>query len=124
MAGAGVGEQIFDTGDLSLSFEEGITYTSETFTNATPTNEFLGGSLAYHVKGKLMEGLTAFSDATYNQSLEKLQDSLIQGQIGIRASLTKAMFAEAKYELSYDNSPAIGAERLDVRYILAIGWSF
>jgi putative salt-induced outer membrane protein YdiY len=123
-AGAGLGEQWADTPDFSFSTEEALTYTIEDFERPTPDDNYLGAMLAYHVKGNLLDGLSGFHDLSYLQSLERADDALIEGQIGVRVALTKAMYCEAKYQLRWDNTPAIGAERLDVRYLVGIGWSF
>ena len=43
---------------------------------------------------------------------------------GVRATIYEGLFAEAKVELRYDSTPAPGAKKEDVRYLLGVGWSF
>jgi Protein of unknown function, DUF481 len=43
---------------------------------------------------------------------------------GLRATVYQGFFAEAKIELRYDSTPAPGAKKEDVRYLLGVGWSF
>jgi putative salt-induced outer membrane protein YdiY len=124
IAAAGLGQQWAESEDFSFSTEEGVSWTSENYSNATPDTDYMGALLAYHLKGKFFDGLTGFHNLNYNQSLERAEDSFVYGDVGLRASFSKAMFAEAKVEVRWDNTPAIGAERTDVRYILGVGWSF
>ena len=41
-----------------------------------------------------------------------------------RLRIGEGLFAEAKIELRYDSTPAPGAKKDDVRYLLGVGWSF
>jgi hypothetical protein len=34
------------------------------------------------------------------------------------------MFGEAKVEWKYDSTPAPGAEKNDLRWVLGVGWTF
>ncbi|HKC96686.1 MAG TPA: DUF481 domain-containing protein, partial [Methylomirabilota bacterium] len=43
---------------------------------------------------------------------------------GLRATVYQGFFAEAKVELRYDSTPAPGAKKEDVRYLLGVGWQF
>jgi len=35
-----------------------------------------------------------------------------------------SFFAEFKFELRYDSTPAPGAKKEDLRYVMGVGWSF
>jgi hypothetical protein len=43
---------------------------------------------------------------------------------GIRTTIYQGLFAEFKLELRYDSTPARGAEKEDLRYLLGVGWTF
>ena len=43
---------------------------------------------------------------------------------GLRATIIQNFFAEFKFEFRYDSTPAIGARKEDLRYLVGVGWSF
>ena len=53
-------------------------------------------------------------------------DVLIQliTDAGLRVSLTEKLFNELKVEWRHDSSPAPGADRNDLRYLVSVGWQF
>ena len=42
----------------------------------------------------------------------------------MRTDITKSMFMEAKIEYKRDSTPAPGALKNDLKYLLGVGWSF
>lgn len=63
-----------------------------------------------------LEWLPAFEDP--------LGDYNINTNAGVRATIVGSLFSEARVELRHDSTPAPGADKTDVRYILSLGWSF
>lgn len=124
IGGVGLGQQWVETADFSFSTEAAATWTIEDYTTNQSTASYAGVMLSYNIKGNITDGLTGFNTLIYNQGLEDFDDSFFEGNIGIRAALTKAMFGEFKVLFRYDNTPAAGAERQDVFYIVGVGWSF
>ncbi len=102
-AGGGVGYQWFETPTFNLFTEAGLAWVYENFSDQQPSEDHLAARLAYHV---------AFVD--YNLNLDA----------GLRATIVQNFFAEFKFEFRYDSTPAIGARKEDLRYLLGIGWSF
>jgi hypothetical protein len=51
-------------------------------------------------------------------------DFNLNADAGLRAMLTKSMFAEMKIEWKHDSTPAPDAEKNDLRYTLGLGWNF
>ena len=43
---------------------------------------------------------------------------------GLRATVIQNFFAEFKFEFKYDSTPAIGARKEDLRYLVGLGWAF
>lgn len=123
-SGVGAGYQFIDVPDLSISGEAGVSWLSENFNGSTPSNDTLTSRLAYHLNTNLTPGVKLFSDAEWYESFEDFDDQNARGTLGLRSSLTKSMFAEAKVVWAWDSTPAIGKKRQDVSYILGIGWSF
>jgi len=48
----------------------------------------------------------------------------LNADVGLRAALIQSFFAEIKIELRYDSTPAKGAEKEDLHYLIGVGWSF
>lgn len=119
----GAGYQWIERPDFNLSTEGGLAFIHEEFDN-DGTNDSVSLKLAYHVDKKLREGIKAFHNLTYFPSLQNLNDYYVLTDAGLRVDLTERFFTEFKVELKYDATPAPGASRSDLRYILGVGWSF
>jgi hypothetical protein len=48
----------------------------------------------------------------------------LNADVGLRAALIRSFFAEIKIELRYASTPAQGAEKEDLRYLIGVGRSF
>jgi putative salt-induced outer membrane protein YdiY len=119
----GVGYQWVERDDLKFRTEGGVAYVVEKFENGD-SNDFLALKLAYHLEKKFNDIVGLFHNFEYYPSLERLDDYLIVTDAGVRATLTKKMFAEYKIEFRYDSTPAEGASRSDLRHIVGVGWKF
>ncbi len=124
IGGVGAGQQWVEGDDFNLSTEEGISYFAEKFRNMTPSKESAASRFAYRVDGKPFDAVKLFHDTEWIHGLEESGDDLVTTQGGFRSSVTGSLFFEAKVQVNWDNTPAAGAERTDVRYILGLGWSF
>ena len=51
-------------------------------------------------------------------------DYLLNLAAGAKVKITKGFFADFRLEWLYDSTPASGREKVDTRYILAVGWEF
>jgi putative salt-induced outer membrane protein YdiY len=121
--GVGIGYQWFETDDFHLSTEAGVGWVYESFEN-DGTENHPNIRLAYHIDKKLNDSVSLFHNLEYLPSLESLSDYNINADAGMRANLTKHMFSEVKVEWRFDASPAPGAQKNDLRYILGVGWQF
>ncbi len=121
--GVGLGYQWFERDDFHLSTEAGLGWVYENFNN-DGTDNHPSARLAYHVDKKLNDSVTLFHNLEYLPSLERASDFNLNADAGLRAALTKKMFSEIKIEWRYDATPAPGAHKNDVRYMLGVGWQF
>jgi putative salt-induced outer membrane protein YdiY len=121
--GVGVGYQWFERDDFHFSTEAGLGWVYESFSN-DGTDNHPSARLAYHVDTQLNDSVKLFHNLEYLPSLDSLSDFNINADAGVRASLTKKMFSEAKVEWRYDATPAPGAQKNDVRIMLGVGWQF
>jgi putative salt-induced outer membrane protein YdiY len=123
-AGVGVGYQWVEKPDLKFSTEGGLTWFYESYTNDTPKDDHLALRLAYHLEKAFNDKVRGFHNLEYFPSIEDIGDYFLVTDAGLRATLTKNMFAELKVQLDYDSTPAEGAHNTNVRWILNVGWAF
>jgi len=124
-AGGGVGYQWFETPTFNLFTEAGLAWVYENFSDQQPSEDHLAARLAYHVDWTPHKALKLFHNLEYLPNVtEPFVDYNLNLDAGLRATIVQNFFAEFKFEFRYDSTPAIGARKEDLRYLLGIGWSF
>ena len=73
---------------------------------------------------QLSEDLSWTTSVEAYPSIEESEDIYGKVDTKLAMSLTEAMFASAQLVVDYDNTPAAGADRVDQRLVLSLGWSF
>lgn len=119
----GAGYQWVETPRLSFNTEAGVGYLYRKYDHdgedGTPD-----ARLAYHLKVKFNEKVSAFHDLEYLPGFTRLDNYYFDTDAGIRANITDKFFTEFKVDYRYDSKPAPGKGPNDVRYILGVGWAF
>jgi putative salt-induced outer membrane protein YdiY len=121
--GVGIGYQWYETPTFNFNTEVGISYVYEDF-DPGDNNDFIALRLAYHLTKKLNDKVSIFHNLEYLPAFEDPGDYILNVDAGIRAMLTKSMFAQFKAEWVRDSTPAEDREKNDLRYILGVGWTF
>ena len=122
--GGGVGYQWFETPTFNFNTEAGLAWVYEDFKN-NGTDDHLAARLAYHVDWTPIKPLKLFHNLEYLPNITDWSgDYNLNVDAGLRATVYQGFFAEAKVELRYDSTPAPGAKKEDVRYLLGVGWQF
>lgn len=121
--GVGVGYQWVESADFNFNTEAGITWVYEDYETGDSESHF-AARFAYHVDKKINDKVKLFHNLEYLPSLEDIEDFNVTADAGLRATLTANMFGEAKVEWRYDATPAPGAEKNDLRWVLGVGWTF
>ncbi len=122
--GVGLGYTWIENSTTTFLTEAGLSYFSETFRSGNPSQDYLAARLAYKLthafndKTRLVHGVEAFP------SLEDATDMYLQGKTELSTSLTESMIASIGHVIDYDNTPSPGAERVDNRVLLSVGWTF
>jgi putative salt-induced outer membrane protein YdiY len=120
----GVGYQWYETPTFNLNSEAGLAWVYEDFRSGGSSDHF-AARLAYHVDWTPHKAVTLFHNLEWLPALDNpLNDYNLNGDAGLRTTIYQGFFAEVKVELRYDSRPAPSAEKEDVRYLLAIGWTF
>jgi len=121
--GGGVGYQWFETPTFNFNTEAGMAWVYEDFKKAG-TSDHAALRLAYHVDWTPIKPLKLFNNLEYLPNITDFSDYNLNLDAGLRATIYEGFFAEAKIELRYDSTPAPGAKKEDVRYLLGVGWQF
>src|SRR3954471_4765882 len=119
----GVGYQWLERPDINFNTEAGLAWVYEDYASGGSDNH-IAARLAYHFNKKFNDKVAFLHNLEYLPSLEDLSDFNLNADAGIRATLTKTMFAEFKFEWRYDATPAPDASNNDLRYLLGVGWTF
>lgn len=122
--GVGLGYTWVENGTTTFLTEVGVSYLNENYRNADPSVDFLAVRAAYTLSHKFTEKTRFLHSVEAYPSTENADDYYMRARTEITTSLTESMLAALTHILDYDNTPATGAERVDNRILLSIGWSF
>ncbi len=122
-AGAGVGHQFVERDDLKVSAEVGVGYFYEKFEDI-PADSYLSGRVANNVDWTVTDGLSYMHLIEWFPGFEDSADQFVHYDGKLQATLTESMFAQFQTIWDWDNTPSPGFGRIDVKYILSIGWKF
>ena len=122
--GAGVGYQWLESENMNFSTELGLASLYEKFDNQTDSNSEMSIQLGYNFDKKLAKNIKFTHDLTYYPSIDKFSDYFLTSTAGIRADFTEKIFLTFKTIFNFDETPAIGAHKTDVKYFLGLGYRF
>ena len=121
--GVGLGYQWVEKPEFNFFTEAGVSYVFEKYTN-DGNDDRVALRLAYHFDKKLNDTVSVFHDLEWLPAFDDPSDYNLNVDAGLRANLTKTMFAEFKFLWNRDSTPAPGAEKNDLKYLLGVGWTF
>jgi len=120
----GSGYQFFDTDELRISLQGGLSYTGEDFIE-DEDNSFAGVLWNLNWEQAFFdERMNFFHRHSGNQGLDDSDNLLIKAQTGVRIPLISGMHATAEYDIDWDRSPAAGAKRTDHTYKVGVGYEW
>ena len=121
--GGGYGYQWIDEANLQVNTEAGLSWIYEDLDGLRP-DDWFAARLAWNILW-IMDEMWSFGHvgAVY-PSLEDSDDVYGQATSFARANLNENLFAQLTWIFTYDNTPAIGADREDHLYTLTVGWTF
>jgi putative salt-induced outer membrane protein YdiY len=120
---AGLGYQWIEKPDFNFNTELGGGWVHESYTNDGSDSHFTARA-AYHVDKSFNERIKLFHDLEYLPSVERGSDYNVNADIGMRMMLTKQFFSEFRVDWQFDSTPAPGAEKHDLKYLVSLGWQF
>jgi putative salt-induced outer membrane protein YdiY len=121
--GVGVGYQWFEGADFNLRTEAGASYVYEDY-SSDGNSDKVALRLAYHVDKTLNQNVSVFHNLEWLPAFDDPGDYNLNADAGIRAKLAANFFSEFKVQYQRDSTPAPGALKNDVRFIVGLGWTF
>lgn len=119
----GGGYRWIDQPNLSFSTEAGFGYLYRQYAHDGEMGS-PDARLAYHVKAKFNDKVSAFQDLEYLPGLDRIDNYFLNADLGIRADITGRVYTEFKIDYRYDSKPAPAHGPNDIRYILGVGVAF
>lgn len=121
LLGAGVGYQWIETDKTKFATEAGVAFKREEFAGAVSAENDFAAHLAYRFEQKFSDQVSFLHDLTYYPAFDEPSDYFLTTQAELRAMLTKSLFASAKVVMNRDSTPAPGAKKTDLLYIVGVG---
>ncbi len=121
--GAGVGRQLIDRDDLTLSVEGGASLVNEDYASAVD-QRFPGARAALKYEQTFWQGrLTLFHHSDFLLSLESLDDYLYQSRTGLRLPIGNGLSLGTQINVDYDAVPAAGKDTTDTALIFKLDYT-
>lgn len=123
-AGVGLGYQMYDFKDLSLSFTLGPSYLKEEYQDGD-VEESGAARWALDYDQKFYDGMfKAFHNHEILQGFDYADNFQLESDTGVSIPVSAHISAILKVEYDFDNEPAVGTEREDTTYSLNIGYDW
>ena len=120
--GPGVGYYFLKSETTSLSAEVGPSFIFEKV--GTETDEYLALRIGEKFEHKFSERARMWQMAEILPQVDDWENYIINAEIGAEASLTERLSLRAYVQDTYDNQPAPGRKRNDVKLVSALGYKF
>lgn len=122
--GFGYGRQVWESPEKNLSVEGGLSLVNDDFINAAD-DSYAAGRWAIRYDQKLLRGKTTFFHQHEGLvDLETSNNVSVTSQTGFRFPLMAGLNASTQVNVDWDNSPAPGAKKTDLKYLLNIGYTW
>lgn len=122
--GAGAGYSVYQTPDMTLDVELGLTYINTDFASTEDTST-AAGRWALRYNQKLFGGnVVAFHNHELLFGLESLDDSLLFTQTGVRFPISANLNATTQLNVDYAKTPAPGRKATDTTLLFGVGYGW
>ena len=121
---AGSGYQFFDSNELRLSLEAGLSYTDTRFI-VDEDDRYAGFNWGLNWEQALPGNrATFFHRHRGNQGLDSSDNLIVKARTGIRVPIAAGLTASAEYDLDWDRPPAEDTSSMDHTYRLGVGYDW
>ena len=121
--GAGIGRQFREDDKLKVSGEAGLSWFKEDF-GMSMDDDYIAARLASKVEWVFKSGYKLSNGTEVFPSLESGEDIYGKTDSRLSVQLNENLLAQLQWVLDYDNTPAAGADRVDSRVMITLGWLF
>jgi len=118
----GLGYYFIKTTNTLLSVEAGPGYVFERVGN--DNNEYATLRLAEKFEHKFSGTARVWEMVEYLPGLDSFDNYVVNGEVGVESALTKTWSLRLVLQDTYDNEPAPGKEKNDMKLIGSIAWKF
>jgi putative salt-induced outer membrane protein YdiY len=120
----GAGHQFYDTDELRVSLESGLSYTMENFIE-DEDNNYAGLNWGFNWEQAFLDKrLNFFHRHRGNQGFDSGDNLIINASTGVRVPILDGLKATAQYDIDYDRSPPDDAESTDHTYLFGVGYDW
>ena len=121
---AGSGYQFFDSDELRLSLEAGLSYTDTRF-DVDQDDNYAGFNWGLNWEQSLLgDKLKFFHRHRGNQGLDTTDNLIINAQTGVKFPIAAGLSASAEYDLDWDRSPPDNTKSTDHTYLLGVAYDW
>ena len=121
---AGSGYQFYDSDELRLSLEAGLSYTDTSFIVDQDDN-YAGFNWGINWEQSLPGSkLEFFHRHRGNQGLDSTDNLIINAQTGVKLPIAAGLSASAEYDLDWDRSPPDNTSSSDHTYLLGVAYDW
>ena len=121
---AGSGYQFFDSDELRVSLEAGLSYTDENFITEED-NSYSGFNWGFNWEQALFDKrLNFFHRHRGNQGFDESDNLIINASTGVRLPIMAGISATAQHDIDWDNSPPDDADSTDQTYLFGLGYDW
>jgi len=121
---AGSGYQFFDSDELRLSLEAGLSYTDTRF-DVDQDDSYAGFNWGLNWEQSLLgDRLKFFHRHRGNQGLDSSDNLIINAQTGVRVPIAAGLSASAEYDIDWDRSPPDNTKSMDNTYLLGVAYDW
>jgi putative salt-induced outer membrane protein YdiY len=119
----GLGYQWIESPETNFNTEAGLGYIVEKYDDGS-TNNHVAGRLAYHFDHRFNDGVMLFHNLEWVPAITDPGDYNLLTDAGVRVKLAKDFIGQFKVEYRRDSTPADGALKNDLLYMIGLGWQF
>ncbi len=123
IAGLGGGYRWVQRPGFSLFTEAGLSWLREEF-SGSPGNESVAGQFAYNVSVELGDRMQLVHKLSVYPNLQDIGDYFLTTELDVRTTLTSSLFLNLKLVFDFDSTPAPGARKDSIKYLLGVGLRF
>lgn len=122
--GAGFGFMLLDRGDTKWWIDLGVSHLREDFAGAGAARERLTGQFSYRFQTRVFGKVELSHEIAVYPALQDLKDTFLSSNLTVRTPLSDTLFANFRFLLDFDATPAPGSRKDSSKYTFGIGYRF